>query len=497
MTRIAGLTPTLIINSHKNMQPFPQLMVEHGLDLEADERSVKRAYAKELKKIDQEADPAGFQSLRESYEYALAWLKHRDWQRIQVDNDDSIVGNSDQPALGERTTQTVEVNEASPISSVLDPALHAERTDQVSVSDASILATPNELAQAVFALMLDRIKTENGPALDVLQAVLDDSRLLHIEARDIFEWHVASYLASGWRAENRDLLAAAITCFQWNKDSQRLMRFGPLGKYIDRAMVEIAVFEQLDMKSADYQLSLIRKLRDDARPTDQYLIINLHLLEVMVRQYPCWLPMITSKKNIDQWREWGKTLDWNQQLPAVFQEKKPRFHFNTGINRSWIIFAVWILFQIVIHIGPVISGYFSQYTTQSSPKIVPQVSTDNEPVTPEEMFIRGEDHLFGRDRLKLDVNLTVHYWTISAERGDAEAQMRLGLLYYEGKKIPQNYEQSLRWLLMAAKQGDALAQSYVAQQYKLGMGTPVDETQSKYWSLKAEKAGFTSAKVRP
>ncbi len=51
---------------------------EHlGIDLDADERAIKRAYAAKLRTTRPDDDPDGFQQLNEAYQTALAMLRHR------------------------------------------------------------------------------------------------------------------------------------------------------------------------------------------------------------------------------------------------------------------------------------------------------------------------------------------------------------------------------------------------------------------------------------
>lgn len=47
-----------------------------GLPSDADEREIKRAYAKRLKTVRPDTDPAGFQQLHDMYQHALAWRQH-------------------------------------------------------------------------------------------------------------------------------------------------------------------------------------------------------------------------------------------------------------------------------------------------------------------------------------------------------------------------------------------------------------------------------------
>ena len=47
----------------------------------------------------------------------------------------------------------------------------------------------------------------------------------------------------------------------------------------------------------------------------------------------------------------------------------------------------------------------------------------------------------------------------AAEQGNAIGQFNLGLMYYDGKTVPQNYPEATKWFSKAAEQGDAEAQT--------------------------------------
>ena len=52
-----------------------------------------------------------------------------------------------------------------------------------------------------------------------------------------------------------------------------------------------------------------------------------------------------------------------------------------------------------------------------------------------------------------------------AEKGDAEAQAQVGLMYARGGSVPQDFSEALRWLGMAAEQGNAEAQFNLSSMY--------------------------------
>jgi TPR repeat protein len=76
----------------------------------------------------------------------------------------------------------------------------------------------------------------------------------------------------------------------------------------------------------------------------------------------------------------------------------------------------------------------------------------------------------------------------SAEKGDASAQNTLGLLYGEGKGVPQDYRQAKEWFEMAAKQGHAGAQVNLGTLYLHGDGAPRSTEMALFWfSLAAQQ----------
>lgn len=61
----------------------------------------------------------------------------------------------------------------------------------------------------------------------------------------------------------------------------------------------------------------------------------------------------------------------------------------------------------------------------------------------------------------------------------------LGLMYLEGKEVPQDYNKARAWFEKAANQGDSFAQFRLAFMYLNGEGAPRDYKQAKDWFCKA------------
>ena len=80
-----------------------------------------------------------------------------------------------------------------------------------------------------------------------------------------------------------------------------------------------------------------------------------------------------------------------------------------------------------------------------------------------------------------------------AERGDPEAQYRIGRMYEFGTGYPQDKAQGIAWLRKAAAQGHADAQQELGFVYATGDGVKQDDVQAVEWFRKAATTGDATA----
>ena len=68
-----------------------------------------------------------------------------------------------------------------------------------------------------------------------------------------------------------------------------------------------------------------------------------------------------------------------------------------------------------------------------------------------------------------------------AAKGHQWAQRRLGLIYAEGKGVPQDYQEAVKWFRLAAAQGNVPAQYSLGLAYEKGQGVPQDYQEAVKW----------------
>ncbi len=80
-----------------------------------------------------------------------------------------------------------------------------------------------------------------------------------------------------------------------------------------------------------------------------------------------------------------------------------------------------------------------------------------------------------------------------AEQGFAEAQLGLGMMYFEGLGVAQDDVKAVAWFRKAIEQGDALAQASLGLMYFKGLGVAQNYVQAFEWTRKAAEQGQTDA----
>lgn len=80
-----------------------------------------------------------------------------------------------------------------------------------------------------------------------------------------------------------------------------------------------------------------------------------------------------------------------------------------------------------------------------------------------------------------------------AERGNARAQLNLGLCYTHGQDVPQNSVEAVRWFRLAAQRRNTEAKFYLGRAYSTGEGVPKNPEFAYAWFERAAKMGHPKA----
>ncbi len=81
----------------------------------------------------------------------------------------------------------------------------------------------------------------------------------------------------------------------------------------------------------------------------------------------------------------------------------------------------------------------------------------------------------------------------AAESGDAEAQVILGRMYFDGNGVPQDDVEAVRWFRLAAEQGSQDGQFNLSFMYEYGRGVALDLAEAVHWYRLAAAQGATDA----
>jgi hypothetical protein len=268
-----------------------------GLRDDADVRAIKRAYAREVKQIDQENDAMGFQDLRDAYETALRWAAYQQYLAQQAALEPEA--ETDQAAAAGGAAGADAQPAPRPAPTILETAGAAEPID------------PDALSKLVFERLMATIPSLlQDPAIDAVAPFkaallrrLDDDELFNITARACFEARIAYHLADGWQPGNEMLLPAAAAVFEWANDRRRLEQFGRAGSLVNQVIDECNLFDQQQAADLELQRNIMLRLRSGKPRTILGLRMDVPWLETMLERFPAMMHFLTPRPVFQEWRE--------------------------------------------------------------------------------------------------------------------------------------------------------------------------------------------------
>lgn len=296
------------------MNTTPPFLTLLGLDTNADEREIKKAYARELKKIDQEKDLAGFQNLREAFEQAKRWAKFRDSAvRPALAEQVTVTTASEVEEIGvanfreyQEHSQEFEQKETDPISLTEQPQVIQVITPQIDYLGEQ--EKEGELAcvrflEAVAAIPTNRVPVVEQAIGEQMERALSDPHMVSLVTRNRFEQCVAQFLASGWKPRKELVLNVAITAFRWNADSQRLPAIPVVGRVLNEVLEERIALSQMPGEVRHDIIDVLQRLRYGPVANEADVIAQMYALEIIESRFTAMLRLMTNASAAGQWHE--------------------------------------------------------------------------------------------------------------------------------------------------------------------------------------------------
>jgi hypothetical protein len=241
---------------------------ELGIDDDATERDVKRAYAARVKVIDVEQDPAAFQALRATYEQALWMARNPHFMQAMVaegDTDAEESGIEEKNEIAEPAPIVQPIEPAAPIAPIAATAPTARGWDSLGVN--ALAADEHGSVQDVVTSLYAGLAslTDHGAAHAAVRSARESPQVQSFDAREQFEIDLAAKLCEDTNLHPAVLLGAAES-MQWREDMSLLARLRPdIAFNLQRRMQGAALITEWEFMRAQ-GTSAARLLMGQYRP---------------------------------------------------------------------------------------------------------------------------------------------------------------------------------------------------------------------------------------
>ena len=180
------------------------------------------------------------------------------------------------------------------------------------------------------------------------------------------------------------------------------------------------------------------------------------------------------------------------------------------------MYKLWLLGFLLCWLAQPLQAAKPSETESETTEVLEQLETEfqEQQLREAEEALRQAQAYEQGNGVEQDDAAAVRFYKEAAERGNSEAQLRLGILYRQRKGVQEEFrnksrfsfgktafdflfsskmdQEAFRWLNAAAEQGVAEAQYYLAQFHEQGIGTNKNQDLADALYAQAKQAGFDS-----
>ena len=148
--------------------------------------------------------------------------------------------------------------------------------------------------------------------------------------------------------------------------------------------------------------------------------------------------------------------------------------------------------------GFYLTGHIVEQDSTEAYRLYSLAADNGEPTALYQMaeYYAAADSLAGLSKRKLRRQPAIEYYRQAAEKGNVNAQYKLGRFYETGYYVRRSKKQAFKWFQYAANKYHPQAIERVAYYYERGIGTDKDENAAAHWYRIAREQGSTLAKEK-